>query len=261
MIKWENLCCGYEERHVLQAATQSVAKGSLCSVIGRNGSGKSTLLKTIAGVLPPLAGKVAIQGKEFHTLSSKERAKLVAYGMQRNGLPQITVEGLVLHGRFPHLPFPRKTTDVDIEIVKNAMTEMKIEHLARKNIAEISGGEAQKAFLAMLLAQQTEVLVLDEPNTYLDVYHQQELLRTLIHLREKGKTILLSLHDIQTALTFSDEICVLANGIITFTGTPEQLLKTKTLQEIFGLDIQVKKEEGRVFYSLYTVGNSSGRPL
>lgn len=250
MMHAEALSAGYGGRVVIHGVALHAEQGSITAVIGPNGAGKSTLLKALAGMLPPCGGSVQAGGKPLHQLSSKDKARLVAFLSQRHTVPAISMRTLVLHGRFPHMGFPRKPSHADYAIAEEAMRDLGVLHLQEELLTELSGGEVQKAYLAMALAQQTPVLILDEPNTYLDVFHQRELMRTLRELADRGKTILLAVHDIPTALEFADAVCVMQHGEVVFNGAARALPPSGLIQKVFGVDLHILEKEGRQFYSM-----------
>lgn len=250
MIQLDSLVCGYHGNTLLAPIDLHSRPGSITSLIGPNGSGKSTLLKTIAGLLPPVSGSVAINGRQLSSITNLERARLVAFGNQRNALPPITVFQLALHGRYPHQTFPRKTSSQDISIAESALEQLGILTLRDRQLSHISGGETQKAYLAMLVCQQAKVLILDEPGTYLDMAHQKELMEMLSCLAKQGSTIFLSTHDIPSALAYSDHICLLGSKQLAFFGTADDLLASNQLERCFGLNLQTKQMDGRQWFSI-----------
>lgn len=250
MIELRELSGGYQQNTVFSGVSFRVEPGSVCVLLGGNGSGKSTLIKTIAGLLPRKNGEIYIGGKETAGLSAIEKARLLACMMQRNTSPNITVESLVLHGRYPHLRFPRKLGEKDYGIACESLDMMGILHLKNKALPNISGGELQKAYVAMALAQDAPVMLLDEPNAYLDIRHQRELFKIIVQLKQKGKTIITALHDIPSALEIADTLCVLNHGEQIYFGTPAKLANTDILNRVFNVDIQFITQNGRRFYSI-----------
>ncbi len=236
MINITNLTAGYGNRPVLSGLNLHIAAGEITTVIGPNGSGKSTLIKCLARQLPRAGGEITVCGRSIDTYTPKEYAKRVSYLKQARDIPMISVESLVLHGRFPYMGFPRKYTDEDRARAKNAMYRVGILELRHKELSELSGGECQKVYLAMVLAQDADLLLLDEPTTYLDVSHQLEFLRLLKELKGEGKTIVPILHDINGALQISDYLCVMNGGKVAFFGTPSELTASKIIDKVFGVE-------------------------
>ncbi len=211
------------------------AKGKVTSVIGPNGCGKSTLLKTASRLLRPLEGHVLVQGKDSSEWRPKEFARLVAVVPQSRAVPAITAETMVLHGRFPYLGFPRKPSPADLDMVSQAMRLVGVYPYRKKMLTALSGGERQKVYLAMALAQDTPVILLDEPTTYLDIKHQLEILRLIDQLRAMGKTVVMVMHDLAQALTTSDQICLMQAGEIVLCDTAEAVLASREIDRVFGV--------------------------
>lgn len=237
MIELQALCAGYGKKQILHGISLSILSGELLSVIGPNGSGKSTLLKAVVGILPPEAGEVRIDLARADALSRTEVARKVAYLAQGKSTPDMTVEQMVLHGRFPYLHYPRRYSARDREIAAAAMEQTGISAFADRPLAALSGGMRQNAYIAMALAQDADYILLDEPTTYLDIAHQLELMKTLRRLADGGKGVAAVMHDLPLAFTFSDRIAVLADGGIAACDTPAALCKSGVVKEIFGVEL------------------------
>lgn len=249
MLKTENLCSGYGEKEVLHNIDFEVPKGKLTSVIGPNGCGKSTLLKTSAGLIKPLGGSVTVDGADIFNLSRQEAAKKTAYLAQGKNTPDMTVFKLVLHGRFPHLSYPRIYKKEDKEAAKSAMRELEIEHLSDEKMASLSGGMRQSAYIAMALAQSTEYILLDEPTTYLDIKNRIKLMYTMKSLAEKGKGVAAVLHDVNLALQFSDLIFLMQDGKAVCFGTPDEVFLSGAVGKVFGVKLyRTKTDYGYAYY-------------
>ena len=214
MIEVSKATAGYGKENILQEADLSIPKGKITTVIGSNGSGKSTLLRAVLGFLPLRGGDITVDGISVRQLSRRELARKIVYLPQGKNIPDISVERMVLHGRFPYLEYPRRYRQQDLEIAREAMEQMEITELAGRQMSELSGGMRQKVYIAMALAGQAPVIVMDEPTTYLDIGQQFRLEKMIKQLSGEGKTILLVLHDILLALRISDRIGVLQNGKI-----------------------------------------------
>jgi len=237
VIELTHISAGYGKHTVLQDVSVAFEKGKLTSIIGVNGCGKSTLLKVVLGMIQPDAGQIVIDGREIRTMTRNEIAKKIAYLPQGKHTPDMTVDQLVLHGRFPHLCYPRRYSAQDREIALSAMKQLGIAELARKPLYALSGGMRQNAYIAMALAQSTAYILLDEPTTYLDIAHQFALMRTLRNLTAEGKGIVAVMHDLPMAFTFSDRIVLLQDGVVVGDDSPEQLCKQNTIQQLFGVAI------------------------
>lgn len=238
MIELKNISTGYGRKTVLNNLSASFEKGKLTSIIGINGCGKSTLLKSILGILPLSCGEISIDEKNLQAINRNEIAKKVSYLAQGKTIPDMTVEQMVLYGRFPHLSYPRHFKEIDREIAKNAMDMVGITHLAKKPMSELSGGMRQTAFIAMALAQDTDYILLDEPTTYLDISHQLDLMKLLKKLADSGKGIVTIMHDLPLAFDFSDAITIIKNGTVIASNTPEEISSLPLLKEIFGTEVK-----------------------
>lgn len=250
MIELKNITSGYRSKAVLKGLSVSFPTGKLISVIGKNSSGKSTLLKTIVGILPALSGEIIIDGKAASELSRQDTAKKIAYLPQGKSVPDMTAEQMVLHGRFPHLSYPRRYGSRDREIAHNALKQMGIENLADRPLASLSGGIRQKAYIAMALAQDTDYILLDEPTTYLDISNQVELMKTLRTLADSGKGIVAVMHDLPLSFGFSDNIAVMREGKIALCDKPTNVCRSGIIKELFGIGL-VCSDEGNGFHYGY----------
>lgn len=248
MIELDHLCAGYNTKQVLYDLCAALEPGMLVGIIGPNGCGKSTLLKTIAQLHPLTHGDILINGISVPSMPAETRAGHIAYLSQGHKIPDMTVGQLVLHGRFPHLHFPKRYSQKDRTIASAAMETLGISHLANTPLSSLSGGMRQSAYLAMALAQETEYILLDEPTTYLDISNQLSLMRLLRRLRDSGKGIAAVMHDLPMAMTYCDEIWVLRDGRIVGSGTPEQICASDLLTELFGVAVTYKN--GEYFYQL-----------
>lgn len=201
-------------------------------------------------LLPVQQGEIDLDGRPVQAYAPKDFAQKVAVLPQVRQVPQISVMALVEHGRFPHEGSARRRTQQDARIVQDAMRRVDICALRHANTVQLSGGERQKAYLAMLLAQDTQTMLLDEPTTFLDVRHQLELLRCIRQLaHEEGRAVGLVLHDLCQALALAATLCVLDGGRIAYLGAPEQLLQTLLLQQVFGVQVQrLQDTKGQGYY-------------
>ena len=249
MLEIKNVTAGYGKRAVLNDVSVAFEKGKLTSIIGVNGCGKSTLLKAILGILPLSSGEIVIDGKELRSMSRIEIAQSVAYLAQGKNTPDMTVEQMVLHGRFPYLSYPRRYREADREIARKAMDSVGILHLADKSLYELSGGMRQTAYIAMALAQDTDYILLDEPTTYLDIAHQLELMKLLRGLANSGKGIVTVMHDIPLTFDFSDEITIIHNGNALRKGSPSEISASPFIKEIF--NVEIERMANNNFYYCY----------
>lgn len=237
MLEICNLTAGYPGQPVLQNISISIPAGAVTVIAGPNGCGKSTLLKALAGILPA-SGSVLLDGQELLTLDRRERAQKVAFLPQSRQTPEIAVKNLVLHGRFPYLSYPRCYRKEDMAVAEAAMEKMGISELAERSLTTLSGGQRQKAYIAMALAQDTPVVLLDEPNTFLDIAHQLQLMEQAKRLTEEGKTVVLVLHDLSMALGCADFMAVLSDGTCLFQGSCEEVFLSGCLKNAFGVEVR-----------------------
>ena len=248
MIELQNISAGYGIKSVLEGVSLIVPKGKLVSVIGTNGSGKSTLLKTVVGIVKPKSGEICVDGTASASMSRRDMARKVAYLAQGKSVPDMTVEQMVLHGRFPHLSYPRRYSEKDRIIADTALKQMGIEKFSDSPLSALSGGMRQKSYIAMALTQDTNYILLDEPTTYLDISNQVELMRILRALADSGKGIVAVMHDLPLAFGFSDSIAVIKNGRIAVCDTPENVCKTGIVKDIFGIELQYSMDETSYHY-------------
>ncbi len=238
MLELKNISVGYRTHRILQGIDLRFEPGMIYTIVGKNGSGKSTLLKCCAGLIQPQAGHILLNGKNLTSCTPGERAQQISYLSQERNTPNITVERLLAHSRFPHLPYPKHLRHEDREIIQKSLQAMQVSDYHARSLRELSGGERQRVYLAMQLAQDAQILLLDEPTTYLDIEYQLILMDLLAQLKSAGKTVLLVLHDLEQALRYSDSIIAIDAQKKTITGTPEMVLENGTLREIFHVDIQ-----------------------
>ena len=237
MLEVRSLTAGYGEKMVLRDISLTLPAGTVTAIVGPNGSGKSTLLKAAAGLLPPASGAV---------LTGEPRARHVAYLPQSRQVPEMTVRQLVLQGRYPWLGWPRRYGERDRELARRAMERLEVECFADRPLRELSGGTRQKCYLAMTLAQDTEVLLLDEPTSFLDPAHQLRLMALCRELAAGGKAVAAVLHDLPLALRFADRVALLDRGRLLAADSPAGLLESGVLEKTFDVRILgVDTPEGR----------------
>lgn len=233
MIRLEAVSAGYGKQIKVTGIDTGFEEGKMTVIVGPNGSGKSTLIKSIVGLSQVMEGRIQIQGEDVKILGNKKIAQTVSYLSQNRNLPSITAEKMVLHGRFPYLSYPRHYSELDYQYVKQSMERLGIWDLRKKEVARLSGGERQKVYLAMALTGNTDVLILDEPTTYLDVCYQIEFMKLLEGLRDEGKTLVVILHDLNAALLHADKILVMKEGRAVGMGTPDEIFESRILDETF----------------------------
>ena len=249
MIELTNLRAGYPGRVVLEDVTLSFPPGQVLALVGPNGSGKSTLLRTALGLIPRLGGDIRVDGDRLEDLTPRQLARRAAYLAQSRPVPNITAGRMVLHGRFPYLSYPRRYRPEDHAIAQRALERTDALDLAQRPMPQLSGGQRQKVYLAMALAQDTETVLLDEPTTYLDVSHQQEVMATARLLASEGKAVVAVLHDLCLAMRFAHRLAVLDGGRLQAAGTPEELCQSGILDRVFSVALRrVETEEGWRYY-------------
>ena len=237
----EAVTVGYDERVVVPAMTLEVQPGVVTAIVGANGCGKSTLLRAMARLLPARAGRVLLDGTPISELSSRQVATVLGLLPQSPVSPEgIAVADLVGRGRYPHQGWFRRWTAQDDEIVEQALSATDILDLADRPVDELSGGQRQRVWIAMALAQQTDVLLLDEPTTFLDVAHQVEVLDLLTDLnRDRGTTIVMVLHDLNLAARYADRLVALTEGRLYAQGTPGEVVTEEMVRDVFGMAARV----------------------
>jgi iron complex transport system ATP-binding protein len=237
----EALYAGYDTKRVLNGVDIAVAEGKLTALLGPNGSGKSTLLKTLARTLTPSAGQVYLDGKDIHRRKTRDVARQLGILPQGPIAPEgLSVRQLVTMGRFPHQGLWQKDAQQDARAVNEAMAYTHVTEFAERNVDALSGGQRQRCWIAMVLAQQTDLLLLDEPTTFLDLKVQVDLLELLSRLaHEKGRTLLLVLHDLNLAAAYADHLVMMRDGQIVTSGAPDEVFTAANLKRVFDLDAQV----------------------
>ena len=236
-----SLSLGYRDRTVIDDLDLRVPAGRITAIVGANACGKSTLLRSMSRLLTPRDGHVLLDGKQVHRTPAKELARTLGLLPQSPIAPEgITVADLVGRGRNPHQGIFSRWSRQDDEAVAAALEATGSLELADRAVDELSGGQRQRVWIAMALAQQTDLLLLDEPTTFLDVAHQVEVLDLLVDLnRDRGTTIVMVLHDLNLAARYADHLVALAGGRVHCCGTPEEVLTSAMVRAVFGLDSEV----------------------
>ncbi|MGN0600920.1 MAG: ABC transporter ATP-binding protein [Oscillospiraceae bacterium] len=248
MLEIIGLGGGYDGKNVLEDISVRFESGSISSVIGANGCGKSTLLQMCCGLLKPSCGKVLIDGKDISKMKHSELAQKVSYMEQVHNPGNITVRALVSHGRFPYLGYPRRFTARDREMVGNAMLAAGVTEIADRNVAELSGGQRQRAYIAMALAQDTDIVLLDEPSTYLDISSQFELMELAADMKRSGKTVVMVLHDLNMALSHSDIAAVMKDGRLLGAVSPKEAAENGLIREALDITAIYDEKSGQYLF-------------
>jgi iron complex transport system ATP-binding protein len=237
----DDLTLGYGDRTVIEGLDLTLAAGRITVIVGANACGKSTLLRSMSRLLVPRAGRVVLDGKEVHRRPAKELARTLGLLPQSPVTPDgITVLDLVGRGRHPHQRAFSRWTAQDDAAVAAALEATRTTELVERSVDELSGGQRQRVWIAMALAQQTDLLLLDEPTTFLDISHQIEVLDLLTDLnRSRGTTIVMVLHDLNLAARYADRLVALAAGRLHAAGTPEEVMTEETVRTVYGMDSRV----------------------
>lgn len=246
MIETKQVGKEYQHKMVLHEIDLKLPEGKLIAFIGPNGAGKSTLLSLMSRLQTEYTGEIYLDKNEVRAWNSKELAKKLAILKQSNTIQlAITVRELVSFGRFPYTK--GKLTKQDEEKIDQALREMELIEMANQSIHELSGGQLQRVYIAMILAQDTEYILLDEPLNNLDMNHANQMMHLLKKLVKKGKTVIIVLHDINFATSFSDYIVAMKDGELFAQGKTEEIIQPEILNRLFGMDIRICEIEGKRF--------------
>lgn len=232
----EAVSLGYDDAPIVTELTTRIPDGSFTVIIGPNACGKSTLLRGLSRLLRPSAGTIVLDGGDISRRPAKDVAHRLGLLPQTASAPEgITVADLVARGRYPHLGLWRRWTDADEIAVRDAMAETGISALSGRRVEELSGGQRQRVWVAMVLAQETDLLLLDEPTTFLDVAHQVELMELFAALNRAGRTIVAVLHDLNHAARYADHIIAMKEGRIVAEGPPAAVITAERVEQVFDL--------------------------
>lgn len=247
----KDLSAGYGEAEILHTLDLEVPPGKITVIVGANASGKSTLLRTMSRLMTPTQGHVLLDGKSIHQTPTRDLARKIGLLPQSPIAPEgILVDDLVRRGRHPHRGLFSRWTAKDEEAIESALAATRTADLADRSVDELSGGQRQRVWIAMALAQQTNILLLDEPTTFLDINHQVEILDLLIDLnRSRGTTVAMVLHDLNLGARYADHLIALADGKVHVSGAPEHVLTEDNVRAVFGV-------QGRIL-----TDPTSGRPI
>lgn len=247
----ETLRAGYGQRMVLTDLSLTVPPGKITAIVGANACGKSTLLRCLARLLQPTGGQVILDGTALRQIPTRTLARSLGLLPQSPIAPDgITVADLVSHGRHPHQGMLSRWTQADDRAVAAALEATQTGELAERDVSELSGGQRQRVWIAMALAQETDILLLDEPTTFLDIAHQVEVLDLLVDLNQKrGTTIAMVLHDLNLAARYADHLVAILRGTIKAAGSPDAVLTESMVQQVFGVPCRIMTDP------------TSGRPM
>jgi iron complex transport system ATP-binding protein len=240
-LEARDLTLTYDRNPVVHDLSARVESGSITALVGANASGKSTLLRGVARLLKPARGAVLLDGQAIDRLATKQIARRMAVLPQGAALPEgVTVRELAAHGRYPHQGLLRQWSREDQAAVERALERTGITHLAERPLDELSGGQRQHAWIAMALAQETGVLLLDEPTTYLDIAHQVAVLELLSELNARdGRTIVMVLHDLNQAARYAHRMLAIRDGRVVAEGRPDEVVTEQVVRDVFGLEARI----------------------
>lgn len=235
-LRGESLRLGYDKRVVSDGLDVGIPDGEFTAIIGPNACGKSTLLRALARVLTPQSGTVLLNGQDIHSRKTIEVARELGLLPQTSTAPPgITVTDLVSRGRFAHQRFLRRWSPEDAEAVQRAMVSTRTDTLADRQVEELSGGQRQRVWLATVLAQETPLLLLDEPTTFLDISHQIEVLEMCTTLHREGRTLVAVLHDLNQAFRYATHLIAMKDGAVVAQGSVHDIVTPELIEEVFGL--------------------------
>ena len=243
-FSFEHITAAYGKNVVLRDFSMEIPRGNIVTLIGANGCGKSTLLKTVTRAVTPTSGRILFDEKPLTAYSPKQLAQKIACLAQvHNAPPDLDVRTLVACGRYPYARFGRDARTSDRAIVERAIEMTGLQKLSSRQLSTLSGGEVQRAWIAMAVAQEPEILILDEPTTYLDIGYQMEILELVRRLQDAcGMTILMVLHDLNLAARYSDMLCAMKDGALYASGTPREVLTADNLRALFGIRAQILED-------------------
>jgi iron complex transport system ATP-binding protein len=244
-LRASDLTLAYDRRVVVEGLELEVPQGRVTAIVGPNGCGKSTVLRGLSRLLRPTAGQVLLDGRDIHDLPTKQVARRLGLLPQSPVVPDgITVAELVGRGRHPHHGLLRQWTREDDEVVAHALEQTATTDLAARPVDELSGGQRQRVWIAMVLAQRTDLLLLDEPTSFLDIAHQVEVLDLVRDLcDQRGTTVVMVLHDLAMAARYADHLIAMRQGRIVAQGEPQDVVTAETVCDVFGISCRVRWEE------------------
>lgn len=256
MLEAKNLRIGYDRRVIVNDFSFEVEQGEMVSIIGPNGSGKSTILRTVARYLKQQEGVIYLEKEDMKEINVKKVAKKMATLSQVNRSPEdITVEELIYYGRMPHKRWFEIRNKEDDRIVKWAIEKTSLQNFVHKKVSDLSGGERQRVWIAMALAQQPKILLLDEPTTYLDICHQLEVMELVKELNHDLElTVVMVLHDLSQAAKYSSKVVVIKEGNLVAIGDPREVLTEQLIRDVYNVEVCIRKDFFNNEFIIHPVG-------
>ena len=243
MLQVEDISVRLRSREILRDVRFEVRKGDLVALLGPNGSGKSTILRTLFGLLRPVKGTVYLDGKAVHSMHIQDVAKILGYLPQENSETSLKVMDVVLLGRTPYIGL--SPSNEDLNIAKEALELVGLREFEDRHFSELSGGEKQKVMLARIFCQQTDLLLLDEPTSHLDIKSQVEVMNIVRGMVDNGKAAIVAMHDINLATHFCNRILMVKNGSIAYAGKASEVINPGNIRDVFGVEVDVVRYNGR----------------
>lgn len=237
MIELKNISFSYYGKKILDSVSLDIREGEFCGIIGPNGCGKTTLIRLLSRMTVPDGGTITLDALPYSDIARKRFAKAVSYFPQGRPIPDMTAEELVAHGRFPHTS-GHALSSADKAAINAAFESADCAEFRNRNLKELSFGERQRVYMAMLLSQDARFALLDEPTTYMDISNQFAILKLLRNMSDDGRGVVAVLHDISSALKFCDRLIVMNGGNIVFDGTPDAAVTSGSISEVFGICCQ-----------------------
>ena len=261
VLETNSLTLGYNETIIIENLDLQIPTGEITVFVGANGCGKSTLLRSLARLLKPISGNILVEGDNISKLSTKEIAQRLAILPQGPLAPEgLTVFQLVKQGRYPHQSWLKQWSKEDEEIVYAALKATGMEQFLERTVDSLSGGQRQRAWIAMTLAQQTDIILLDEPTTYLDMTHQIEILDLLYDLNEsEQRTVVMVLHDLNLACRYAHNIVAVKNKKVYAQGRPEDVITRQMVKDVFQMKCEITKDP--LFGTPLCIPHGKGRKI
>ncbi len=249
IVEIHSLRVSFAEQTILRDLNFTISRGEVLTILGANGCGKSTLLRTLSGMLVGDRGEVLLEGKPVGSYAQQELARKLAFLPQTTEVPtDLMVEEWVHCGRYPYQKWWKPASEEDHQVVQQCLQDMRVEHLRHRQVRSLSGGERQRVRIAMALAQEPELLVLDEPTTYLDLCHQLEVMELLRRInRLQAITVVMVLHDINHAARYSDRLLVIHQGNLYAHGTPEEVVTKQMMQDVYSIQAEIVDRQGKPY--------------